>query len=121
MIFYGCANHYDKIFLLSLEEVDKYFGNSGDYLNKKINEKRVTRKLVSQQREWIEVIGYGFSNKNNIKRQAKHDNRFYNWWLRSPGNSYLRASYVDSDGFVCVDGDDVNNKLGIHPTLWLKN
>jgi len=38
----GGRDTRDKVFLLSLEEVDKYFGNSGDYLNKR-------RKRMEQQ------------------------------------------------------------------------
>ena len=41
------------------------------------------------------------------------------WWLRSPGETQLVASYVGYDGFVFTHGEDVEYGKGIRPALWI--
>ena len=103
----------DKIFLLSLEEADKYFGNSGDYINKIRKEHK--------DGKWVPANdGYGFSNENDSGRIAKYNDKALWWWLRSPGYSSKIAVLVYVDGTVYVHGSDVSNgNLGLRPALFL--
>ena len=108
----------DKIFLLSLEEVDKYFGNSGDYQNKR-------RKDFEGQYpndKWVAADeGPAFSNANDRKRKAKPNDQATWWWLLSPGNNNYSAASVNYDGSVDVAGIFVGHSLGgVRPALWLK-
>jgi len=102
-IIKGGRDTTDKIFLLSLEEADEYFGNSGDYKNK--------RKINS----------YWFSNKYDADRAAKYDEKSDStdwWWLRSPGYSSFGAAYVGNGGVVDVDGYGVFYLSGgVRPAL----
>ncbi|MDR1465007.1 MAG: DUF6273 domain-containing protein [Oscillospiraceae bacterium] len=92
----------DSIFLLSLEEVAAYFGDSKENLRK------VTRG------DW------GFSDANDENRQAKYGDNFHWWWLRSPGDDPDRAAFVDSGGAVLLYGNDVlYSSGGVRPALWL--
>jgi len=109
----GGKDTADEIFLLSLEEVDRYFGNSGDYQQK--------RRKKHENGKWIEDNnGYGFSNAHDSYRLAKFNNEACWWWLRSPGNSSYDAAIVSYDGFVSVSGLIVlHDSGGVRPAFWL--
>jgi len=110
----GGNNTKDKIFLLSLEEADKYFGDSGDYQNKK-------RKEYKDEKYITISDGSLLSNIHDDKRIAKHGNRAFWWWLRSPGEGSNHAVDVLRDGCVNVNGISVDyHNCGVRPALWLK-
>ena len=91
----------DKVFLLSIEEVVKYFGDSGQLKNKN-----------PDNEYWID-------DQYNSKRAAY----LYNddWWLRSPGYSQDAAAYVMPDGRIQLVGWLVSETTGgVRPALWLK-
>jgi hypothetical protein len=120
----GGKDTQDRIFLLSLEEVDKYFGDSGDYLNKR-------RKTFEEGKYIASNDGLWFSNNHDIDRVANYGSEGSSWWwLRSPGwrdldwifgNMTYYAASVSHDGSVnargCVFTD---SKGGVRPALWLK-
>ena len=40
----------------------------------------------------------------------------FRWWLRSPGNNSNNAAYVNNNGWVNVNGNNVNNdNIGVRP------
>ena len=93
----------DKIFLLSLEEVVQYFGDSGKLKNGSGQEHYFTDQY-SQLR-----IAY---DKNGMDSW---------WWLRSPGSRAIFAAYVHGDSDVYVCGFRVHDYGGgVRPALWLK-
>jgi len=100
---YGGANTTDRIFLLSLEEVVRYFGDSGQ-LNSR----------PSENAYWIE-------DRYNTARIARNRNgEALWWWLRSPGGNSNSAAGVGPDGGVGVGGNDVSGSNGgVRPALWL--
>jgi hypothetical protein len=91
----------DSIFLLSLEDIAKYFGISGQLSYKNSEEK----KLVDDQ-----------YNQNRI---AMFRDKPMWWWLRS-GGSYLRTMCILDTGNIAVYGVGVSIKQGVRPALWLK-
>ena len=97
----------DNIFLLSLDEVCRYFGDSTDKLYNRGN-----------NRYWKK------NDENNPKRLARLQGEMYCswWWLRSPGRHNRLAAYVHgTDGCVGVNGNNITNcNGGIRPALWLK-
>jgi len=106
----GDRNTVDKIFLLSLEEVDRYFGDSGNYRNR--------NGMVATDDELY------LSNVHDDGRHARHA-KFGNellscaWWLRSPGFSSTHAPYAH--GPVNVYGSNVSNiSVGVRPAFWFK-
>jgi hypothetical protein len=118
--WYGTAggNHTeDQIFLLSLDEVDKYFGNSGDYEGKK-------RKKFENGKFSEDNNGNFLSNQYNESRQAKLPDRETSgwWWLRSPGSLSDYAARVTRGGGVRVIGDSVygaDRVGGVRPAFWV--
>jgi len=109
----GGSDTMDKIFLLSLEEVDRYFGNSGDYQQKR-------RKSYKNGKLIANSNGLAFSNIHDRGRQAKFNNWACWWWLRSPGTLRRYAACVRTVGYVLVSGDNVNaDSGGVRPAFWL--
>ncbi len=103
----GGTNTVDNIFLLSLEEVCKYFGDSIDNLKTKGKQK------------WL------IDDENNTKRQAKFSGKFHWWRLRSPGYYGRTSASVNANGNVYVRGNGVHGRPrdggGVRPALWLKS
>jgi hypothetical protein len=102
----GGPDTTDKIFLLSLEEVIKYYGDSG--------------KLANRPADNPSYI----SDEYNTKRVARrHDSAtYYGWWLRSPGivpDNKSYAAYVDRLGGVDLVGNHHILEYGVRPALWL--
>jgi len=97
----GGSGTSDRIFLLSLEEVVRYFGDSG--------------QLENSPDEWSISDEY---NSERIARDANGDASW--WWLRSPGRSGIRAASVGIGGGVGVGGTGVTHgNGGVRPALWI--
>ncbi|MDF2589994.1 MAG: hypothetical protein K0S41_3835 [Anaerocolumna sp.] len=112
----GGEDTKDSIFLLSLEEVCKYFGDS---LSKLYNPGK-------NQRYWFER-----KDENNSKRLARLQGQEWCWWwwLRSPGRVNVKAVYIfGTDGNIGIQGNNIlkgnlsDGKCtgGVRPALWLK-
>ena len=85
----------DKVFLLSIDEANKYFS--------------------SDSARQCELTAYAAA-----KVAYKSDSGFCWWWLRSPGLDQLGAAYVFLDGSVGCCGSDVDNGRGaVRPALWI--
>lgn len=104
---HGGMDTFDNIFLLCIDEVTKYFGNSKQIRGKNPN------------------TGYFINDSFNGARKALNlENCFSRWWLRTIGNLPLFAVSVTIDGRIAVSGDFVNRSnsfsAGIRPALWLR-
>lgn len=102
----GGQDTVDKIFLLSLEEVSEYFGDSkGNLYNK-------------GKQTW------SIDDQHNSKRQTKYGDEFHWWRLRSPGYYGCTAASVNKNGHIYVRGNGVYGRPkdsgGIRPALWLE-
>ena len=96
----------DNIFLLSIDEIVRYFGDSG---------KLHTKQLGPKGEAWW------FDDQYDGVRSAKFGYKNAWWWLRSPGYIGSRASYITISGHVHLHGEDVRGKNGgVRPALWLK-
>jgi len=109
----GGRDTSDKIFILSLEEIDSYFGNSGDYQNQR-RKKYKNGEFIADNNGWY------FSNIYDVSRQVSSSDTVPFWWLRSPGLDSFGAAFVCSNGTVNVDGGLIHGpKGGVRPALWL--
>ena len=123
-----CGNPtVDKVFLLSYDEVVKYFGDSGDLENR-----------IGWH--WVHVDGVGdtperggsdFINDqyNKMRRVSRANGKLGWWWLRSPGGQGQHtAGSVGGIGEIFMCGDDVWNHPhrsehgdgGVRPAMWIK-
>ncbi|SHM97570.1 hypothetical protein SAMN02746066_04178 [Anaerosporobacter mobilis DSM 15930] len=112
----GGVDTRDSIFLLSLDEVCRYFGDSTEKLYNK----------GKNQRYWFER-----KDENNSKRLARLQGSEWCWWwwLRSPGRVNIKAAYIwGTDGTIGIQGNNIlkgnisDGKCtgGVRPALWLK-
>ena len=91
----------DEIFLLSTNEVEKYFGNEAS------TRCAMPTKCVKKQ----------FSS-------GSYD-AYCNWWLRTPGSvSRYRAASITSNGNISFYGTNVDEsglyeRIGVRPALWI--
>lgn len=91
----------DKVFLLSMNEVDQYFSSDEDRMC-------VPTAYAIEQGAWTSS-GY-----------TKGGEATCFWWLRSPGSSSDFAAYVDRGGVVSNYGDYVNDHdTAVRPALWI--
>jgi hypothetical protein len=98
----GGRGTQDRIFLLSISEVVRYFGDSGQLKN---------RNPKSE---------YYIQDQFNSERIAKYSNSKSWWWLRSPGCYRFGAALVNEVGELVVDGNHVHlNSGGVRPALWI--
>jgi glucan-binding YG repeat protein len=120
----------DRVFLLSIYEIVKYFGDSEAlqftgrndvkyyYFDDSGNRRSVTineaRKDASKD--------YCFSDQYDAARIARYNGKPTCYWLRTPGSKENAAALVDSNGNVDMGGDDVDDVadyIGVRPALWI--
>ena len=101
----GGNNTTDYIFLLSISEVVRYFGDSGLLDN--------PNPPVYGMRQWL------LSDEYNPARIANDINgEAVIWWLRSPGFDLDFTATVYRDGSINLDGRAANlDNIGIRPAL----
>ena len=118
----------DKVFLLSLDEVVQYFGDSGYLKNK------TRTRWSGLGGNYISSDGDFVHDQYNKARKANDgSNEDSDWWLRSPGRSRNQAAYIGSFGDIhvgcyfdrgrvnlCDGGTCSRGAGGVRPALWLK-
>ena len=104
----GGNNTWDRVFLLSIEEMVRLFGDSGELNNRPGG---------------ASLIDDGF---NHVRRASYLDHsattQWLWWWLRSPGLVPHFTAFVTYDGVISVGGIvvmAVEGGGGIRPALWL--
>ena len=101
----GGGDTNDKIFLLSVLEVNKYFNNDTD-------RKCTTTSYAHNSR------GATWSWDSTLNGQPT-----VWWWLRTPGNSNYTAAYISPLGGINLNGYAVDENSGTHisvrPALWI--
>lgn len=110
----GGENTEDYIFLLSLDEVIKYYSEDGE--NSMLFEPQLGASEVklSDGYEDRRVAYYLSGNLSMLRGNA--------WFLRSPGMYQDAASYVGGKGSIAVCGTWVEETdYGVRPAMWIKN
>jgi len=104
----------DKVFLLSIDEANKYFAS--DY------ERIATVKWYVDS----EIPGYSADNPPSWWDESWDEFTDYSgkanwWWLRSPANSSSRAARVQVDGRVDASTSAAahSHAGGLRPALWI--
>ena len=99
-----------------LDELVKYFGDSGDMDIRK-------GFWASMEGYWL-GNGFGqvlFDKYNNARIAKDADGKKQTWWLRSPGRLNIFAMGVGTDGALGFTGHGVHgtNKT-VRPAMWVK-
>jgi len=111
----------DKIFLLSLEELVRYFGDSGMLAGGvDPNARYDNLNSISEDRG---IHWWGFQDQYSEARIAHGaDGAYAWWWLRSPGYfEFTNAACIHFRGGVVVFGLEMDiGDGGVRPALWLR-
>ena len=99
----------DRIFLLSFDEVVRYFGGTGELSD---SEFRVHLNSVYDEYNVNRMAFYYVGDRGS--------GLGFMWYLRTPGNADGFISFVFGDGIISLDGMTQSFELaGIRPALWL--
>ena len=98
---------YDKIFLLSLDEVLRYFGDSGGI-----------QSWTTAQWTFNNALTDRYSDLRIANAHDQHGEAAM-WWLRTPGFNRDVVTGIRPSGDIYMDGAIVTVPLGIRPALWL--
>ncbi len=122
----------DKLFLLSIGEVLRYFGGgsadgSGDgSADPKESEKNLPQFDFDGESYVPAKQGEGsfYSDEHDCDRKAEYKGTPVSWWLRSPGAHSGCAAFVYEDGGIGVLGLDEYAVLdaggvAVRPAMWL--
>ena len=85
----------DKVFLLSVSEVNEYF---------KTDEERICKATA-------------YADDEGVWASEKTGNT--DWWLRTPGKHLRNATNVTSNGSVDKDGEEVRMFCAVRPVMWV--
>lgn len=92
----------DKVFCLSIDEVNEYFIDNEDRVA--ITTKYAKGKVSADDMEYFMDASSGGGR----------------WWVRSPGINAIYAMNVDGSGWVTDNGRNVDaDYVGIRPALWI--
>lgn len=97
----GGEDTMDKVFLLSIDEVVRYFGDSGQLENGNPDSE------------------YFIDDEYNEGRIAYNEGVAEWWFLRSPGGEAGRAADMSDVGTIILYGDCTNAGHGTRPALWV--
>lgn len=118
--FYGTdggSDTTDRVFLLSTEEVDRYFPANDErivYATEYAFAQGVwTYDLATDESYWL---GY-----RDAADQEYHSDASCWWWLRSPGYISIFAMFCRNDGHV-LKGGEINSTgfASVRPVLWIE-
>ncbi|MCL2400300.1 MAG: GNAT family N-acetyltransferase [Defluviitaleaceae bacterium] len=97
----------DYVFLLGVDGVVKYFGDSKQLRSKNANSSYYINDHFNDARKAVDTNGM-----------------FACWWLRTSGNLPELATFITADGRISMGGDFVNRSskysAGIRPSIWIK-
>ncbi|MDR0248116.1 MAG: DUF6273 domain-containing protein [Oscillospiraceae bacterium] len=102
----------DYIFLLSLEEVVQYFGDSGQLANRPNDDPYNETWNIDDQYKEARMTTYRNGNLGT-------------WWLRSPGANGRCVAAIDYYGGIRVGGTVVYSEItgegngGVRPAMWI--
>ena len=119
----GGRDDYDLVFLLCIEQVLRYFGDSG-FVRAGINP--AARNAIWPSfgaHVWgvHDVYSGGIHNDMLDRRMAlNHNGQPQRWWLRNPGYYPTDAVFVEATGALNISGVDVSStNVGIRPAMWI--
>ncbi|MCL2404344.1 MAG: helix-turn-helix domain-containing protein [Defluviitaleaceae bacterium] len=115
------SSTFDKIFLLSYDEIIRYFGDSGDLQSKKGWYWKEDGLIVPNDEnchlQYGECVYDQYNDARKVQNAKGEDDW---WWLRSPGHKSHIAGSIGYAGELFLCGDDVYRvDGGIRPALWL--
>jgi hypothetical protein len=95
----------DKVFLLSVEEAERYFPDD------------------AARRAKVDIDGHilaAVCTANGLDESFLPADKYWFWWLRTPGEYGYQARTVDGDGAIYDEGHTVYyTDGGVRPAMWI--
>lgn len=115
----GGENTMDRIFILSIDEVVRYFGDSGKLATAATGAGEQSRDERLARTD-LGIHVFGIHDVYSAARVAYNDaGEASMWWLRTPGDLPFRAANILTDGSLGVNGISTRSSVGPRPALWL--
>ncbi len=105
----------DKIFLLSKEEVEKFFLTEED---RKVQATNYALNRGVYPVEDEDCYYYRMEDNKLVRYRKKNSTSYASWWLRSIEKREFRADVVRGDGIIGRRGVHWDG-IGIRPALWI--
>jgi len=118
---------YDKIVLLTINDVVKYFGDSGDLRAHKAWSVDGEQSLFDDGN--MTAIAYTESEEGYLLHDQYDTARIaidtYGsagwWWTRTPGFNTYSVAIIDREGTIRMSGHvAIDSKGGMRPAMWVK-
>ena len=121
--FRNNTNTWDRVFLLSIDEVLRYFGDSGMVARGAVMGHNARTANEPTWPEWG-IYSWVIRDQFSEARIATDlQGSASGWWHRSPGFAPWFVAGVDNFGDLIVIGRDANWEIvqisGVRPALWL--
>lgn len=98
----GGADTTDYLFLLSIEEAQKYFSSNSERRTQIVPDVELPQYDLMPHQHYLNTTDY------------------YDWWLRSPGESSEKAACVGRFGDIMMEGQGVDTEeVSIRPAMWI--
>lgn len=117
----GGASTNDKLFCLSIEEVQKYYPiDENEALNAFYSNENVYDNLMEQMSSRIcEPTEYAKMRCTETDNLYSKEGK--SWWLRSPGGTFGYAAEVKDDGNIHYIGANVgNDTMAVRPAFYIE-
>lgn len=98
----GGADTTDYLFLLSIEEAQKYFSTDLERRTQIVPDVELPQYDLMPHQHYLNTTDY------------------YDWWLRSPGESSEKAACVGRFGDIMMEGQRVvTEEVSVRPAMWV--
>lgn len=116
----GGPDTQDGVFLLSIDEALRYFGDSGLVADGAPMGGAGVRHAQEPESPNHGIYSWGMHDRySNARIAYDFDGLVSWWWLRSPGHIFGLAAAVSVDGGLFLSGAFVPQSGGVRPALWL--
>jgi len=125
----GGNNTNDRVFLLSLEEIGKYYGIGLDSDECEQPHDNLKCRLTEYGKErFIPIWAQDFFDGSVERAEERYQNGVESygqnycrmWWLRSIGSTDHYAILIDEDGYIHWNGGDVDGaSSAVRPAIWI--
>ena len=114
----GGNNTVDQVFLLSINEAEKYFGKDTAVTEGyPINPERACKATVSTASKGLPIADY---SEGDLSEELIQFNGNCWWLLRSPGKTQSRAACVNFCGIISHEGYEVSEEDdAVRPAMWI--
>lgn len=118
----GCGETFDKLFILSWEEGEKYFSNDACNSQKNMIYNNLMRIFSYCEIDDVIVAKKNLKTKLTNYARSRFDREIdgedASFWFRSPGGT-CHSFVVSFNGLITRLGSEQGDIIGVRPAMWL--